>query len=90
MKKFWEYTRKAYTWVFCDIDGTFSMRKLLAIVAAFLFLYAGLHYIHTHTDDLPETYHTTIKGVFAFYFLKKTLEGLKDINITRKNQNGDN
>lgn len=55
---------------------TFSFRKLLALQTSFIFL-VDCGWSIAHTNVLNGTQYGIIAGVFAFYFSKTILEGLK-------------
>jgi hypothetical protein len=63
--------------VFTD-KGEFSWRKIMTGGCLLVFMMAQIGYLITHKyDELPTAYWSVDAGVFAFYFLKKTFEGIK-------------
>lgn len=64
-------------WIFEDTDGSFSVRKVLALIAGALFAYAVIYWkIANDGKELPASYLGVIAGVFGFYFLKNALSNI--------------
>jgi hypothetical protein len=64
--------------IFTDGVGEFSWRKIMTAGCLLVFMTAQLGYlILHHFDELPTAYWSVDAGVFAFYFVKKTLDNIK-------------
>ena len=65
-------------------NGLFSWRKFGTASVFIVFAYACIGYLHANNfGELPMSYIGVIGGVFAFYFAKNTVDGLR---ITSKNK----
>ena len=62
--------------LFKEIDGSYSWRKILTAIVAFIFAFANLGYLFG-LPELPTGYQSIIAGVFTFYFVKSVLRNIK-------------
>jgi hypothetical protein len=68
--------RKALS-IFTD-KGEFSWRKIMTAGCLLVFLTAQIGYLVVHGfDELPTAYWAVDSAVFAFYFVKKSIENIK-------------
>jgi len=68
---------KTYFGVFTDGEQ-FSWRKIMTGGCLVVFMVAQMGYLVVHKfDELPTAYWAVDASVFAFYFMKRALEGIK-------------
>jgi len=58
--------------LFKETDGSYSWRKILTGLTAFVFCFAVIGFLFG-LPELPTSYQAIVSGVFVFYFFKKTI-----------------
>jgi len=78
MKNFWKYIRQAFTWMFAELDSSFSVRKFWGITGALIFAFACVYYkVQNNGSELPIAYELILESIVVFYFAKETLRKIK-------------
>ena len=63
--------------VFTD-KGEWSWRKIMTGVCTLVFAMAQIGYLFAHNfDEMPTAYWAVDASVFAFYFMKETLQNIR-------------
>lgn len=64
--------------IFTESTGSFSWRKMMTALCVSTFSFAQIGYLIEYKfKELPAAYMAIDAGVFAFYFLKNSLDNIK-------------